>query len=170
MRRSLCLFALLVGCGGSQDPTVSGRSWFAEDFVPPSGSLLEFVPPGWGDATPMWLDVKPNRWVMYTGFDLETAPETDRISVSGDGAFKVVGKEVLPKKFKQGDLGQISEVLSVESREAWYGTFPVVVTVQVNKGPLEGELAMAQGIGPIYLTLGMNQWELASYLLPAEEM
>ena len=60
----------------------------------------------------MWLDVKPNRWVMYTGFDLQTAPETERISVSGDGPFKVAGKEVLPKKFKEGDLGQISQILS----------------------------------------------------------
>jgi hypothetical protein len=163
------LALLLTACGGEEESDLSSRTWTAADFIPTQYTVLEYVPPGRGEATPLWLTVTATKWLMATGIDYAEAVETASWTAVADKTLTVADVEVLPKRFRVGDTTEDIEVLSLDVRETWYGVFDVALTVDISSGPLQGEAAFAEGIGPIFLTMGASTWDLASYALPTED-
>jgi len=158
---------LLVACGSEEESALSSRTWTAADFTPSQYTVLEYVPPGRGEATPLWLTVTANKWLIASGTDYDEAAETASWTAVAEQALTVANVETLPKIFEVGDT---IEVISIDTRETWYGVFEVALTIDISSGPLQGEAAFAEGIGPIFLTVGASTWDLASYALPTEDV
>jgi hypothetical protein len=103
------------------------------------------------------LDVGDAEWT----FTLESGASAFAWSVS-DGLI-VDDSTLLPATVTKGSSGAGVEVTEVGELAVWYGLFPDVASVIVSAGRLSGEWAFARDIGPVFVTLGGQDWELVYY-------
>lgn len=174
---------LLLACsGGEAGPGVDGL--LVEDFVGPEAFRMEFVEAGsmsaedgdtggtggTGDTGEeeandvLHLHADAGIWSFRFGQRWSEATPMGEYAVeTGDDGFTMAGDQVLPPRLKVGETSDMGvEVIALGELEVWYGTFPMVASVEVTEG-VAGAHAFAEGIGPIRLAIFGDEWELAFY-------
>ncbi|MCB9797177.1 MAG: hypothetical protein H6741_31200 [Alphaproteobacteria bacterium] len=165
MPRPTLLLVLLCACGpegGAPQELSDAAAW----FLPAEGAEFELVDPEDPSAEPLLMRVSEDgaAWSLRLGERwpdaVEVATWTARVDEQG---FWLGSQRVLPPRLQAGLSEDDLDVLSVESAEVYYGTFPRVALVETRGGPLEGEQGFAEDVGPVRLTLDGQRWEVASY-------
>ena len=161
--RPLGVALLLAGCGeGGEDPAALGYT--AAEFAPPAGQRMEFIPPGQGQAIPLWIQVTQDAWVVREGLDWEGAAAVATWPMSATDGLSVDGDLLLPRSFEAGTGFENGTVGSPADREVWYGVFPAAIGVELTESVFGGEVVFAADVGPIAFTLEGRPWELAGYV------
>ncbi|MCB9742911.1 MAG: hypothetical protein H6741_05370 [Alphaproteobacteria bacterium] len=159
------LILLLAACGpegGAPTESSDAMEW----FLPAPGAEFELVDPEAPDAEPLLMRISDDgaTWELRLGSRWADAPELARYSARSDAeGFWLDSQRLLPPRMRAGLSEADLTVLSVESTELYYGTFPRVAIVETLGGPFEGEQGFAEDIGPVLLTLDGQRWELATY-------
>lgn len=156
------LLAVTMACGsGSAN---DDATFYAADYLPPAGRLLELIPEGEPTLPSLFARVGDDTWELRSGFEWDEAQAAGTVSVDTDDGLSLDGELVLPASFSVGATSGAVTVTAVGQRTVWYGTFSRVASVeQSGGGAWGGEHAFAEGHGPVRLTWQGGTWELAGY-------
>lgn len=156
------MILLLAACsGGEAEPL-----WSLEDWGGPAGAFYELIPLDAPDSVPLLVQVSADSWELRYGDNWRTAQDQGEAARQVGGQGYVVGSSMLlPAGLEVGSSAQGTTIEASGEREVWYGTFPDVLSVEVGEGEFSGPAAFAAGVGPILLSFGGREWELAGYEL-----
>jgi len=153
----------LLACTGSQG--AAGAGLLAEDFVAEE-LFMEFVttPDDTGEAQQiLHLRSDSGLWSLRLGERWSEAEPQGQLAVAlEEEGYKIDGALVLPARLTVGQTTEGTTVSALGELEVWYGTFPMVASVEVSEG-FEGAHHFAEGIGPVRLELYDRTWDLAYY-------
>ncbi len=156
------MILLLLACAGEEPQA----AWSLEDWGGPAGAFYELVPLDEPDSLPLLVQVEADTWEFRYGDNWRTAQQQGEAERTVGGQGYLVGTSLLlPSELEVGSSAQGTRIQARGEVEVWYGSFPDVLSVEVGEGELAGPAAFAAGVGPILLSWGGKEWELAGYEL-----
>ncbi len=152
----LLLVGVLAGC--EEAPTSAGGELLVADYAGEAGLSIVLENGEDTGGEPVELRLAPTTWEARMGSVWEEAEVLGVWPVVREPALELDGKVLLAPPLR-----------SSQELEVRYGTFPDVVTANVDSGVFEGEWAFARGVGPIVATLGGDRRECVVYARVQEQ-
>jgi len=154
----------LLACSQAFEDPGGSTSIDASDWGGPVGRALELVPAGAPGSVPLLIHVEEGAWELRLGDLWRTATPLELLDAQLDPQGYSVGDSLLlPAGLAQGTSVDGTTIQDRGPVEVWYGTFPDALSVEVGQGTFRGAAAFSLGVGPIALSYGGRDWELAGY-------
>lgn len=152
----LLLAGMLAGC--EEAPPTAGGKLLVADYAGEPGLSIVLENGEDTGGEPVELRLASTTWEARVGSVWEEAEVLGVWPVVREPALELDGEVLLAPPIR-----------SSQELEVRYGTFPDVVTADLDSGLFEGEWAFARGVGPIVATLGGERRECVVYARVEEQ-